>query len=80
MKVYVTKYALTQGIEEVSVTPCFDIDPNMVHDDRPGYMQCFHKGEWHRTLEEAVAKASAMRLKRIASLLRQVDKLTALKF
>ena len=77
MKVWVTKYALTNGIEEAEVK---DDGDGMVSDRRTYCWAYYRTGEWHKTLEAAKSQAESMRLKRIASLLSQVDKLTALKF
>ena len=74
---FITKYALTKGIQER--------DDLKVKDDgfaygKPGYesfkvgRECFH------TREEAAAAAEALRLKRIASLESQIDKLRKLTF
>ena len=40
----------------------------------------YHKGQWHRTREEAVEEATAMRAKRIKSLERQLTKLVNMSF
>lgn len=77
--VFVTKYALTVGIEEHKAEPCFDTDPNVVRviGATFGYL---HKGEWWRTREAAVKKACEMRAKKIASLQKQITKLSKLTF
>lgn len=80
MKVWITRYALTDGILESDAEICLDADMkgNMIVCDR-GY---FH-GEgrdWHRTKEAALVRAEKMRQKKIASLKRQIEKLEKIKF
>lgn len=76
--VWITKYALTQGIFAKEVT---DHGTSMVT-DHERYTSFYHgEGrEWHRTLESAVAQAEKIRLKKIASLEKEVAKLKALNF
>lgn len=75
---YLSKYALTDGIKkvEVDVSPCVD-----------GFV--YIKGHWrvyklggdiHKTEAEALAAAEAMRVKKIASLKKQIAKLEAVTF
>ena len=87
MKVWITKYALTQGIEE--------IDSNQVKEFEmtdTGYL-CFRRNEkysfateiysqkeWYRTKESAIKKAEEMRKKKIASLKKQIEKLEEMRF
>ena len=80
MKVYVTKYALTLGIQEREVVEC---GHGMVKDmDTAFVAQYYHiegKG-WHRTIESAIKHAHVMRDNRIKALEKQIDKLKKLKF
>lgn len=77
---YITKYALTAGIEEILVEDCFHISPQMVtRADKPWFGSYF-KDEWHRTRNAAVERAEAMRLKKIKSLEAQIKRLNALSF
>lgn len=87
MKVWITKYALTQGIEE--------IDSNQVKEFKmtdAGYL-CFRRNEkysytielysqkeWHRTKESAIKKAEEMRQKKIESLKKQIKKFEEMRF
>lgn len=48
--VYVTKYALTKGIEKREVRDCFDISPTMVASDGH-FSDHYHGDDWHRTYE-----------------------------
>jgi glutamyl-tRNA reductase len=69
--VYISKYALTEGIFEKE---------GDISDDFPELFLWYKKGEWHHTLEEAQAKAEQMRIKKIASLQKQLAKLEKLSF
>ena len=83
IRVWITKYALTDGIREAEVSE--RVDPNVVM--IKGVMadgtldQYFHgEGkEWHRTLESAQLKAEEMRTAKIASLRKQIEKLEGLQ-
>ena len=90
-KVWVTKYALTEGIIEFDtdrddrIEICYNVDytgGNMLLVKHPPhfYDQFFHgKGkQWHDDSESAMKQAEAMRMKKIASLQKQVIKLTNL--
>jgi hypothetical protein len=81
MKVYITKYALTQGIYEAEAERCTDISPTMIELRNPGYVtETFHGNDWHETKEEAVARAEEMRLARVKSLEKSIAKLRKLVF
>lgn len=84
MKVWITKYALTEGIREADVDQP-SAEPSMVVEEPKSndrYRQYFHgEGrEWHRTREAAEAKAEQMRQAKIASLKKQIAKLERLSF
>lgn len=75
---WISKYALTEGIYPKLIEDCFDIDPNFVHDvDGHG---TYHKGQWHRTREEAVAKAKEMQARKLISIDKQRSRIAALTF
>lgn len=79
MKIYVTKYALTQGIFEEP--NAIGHDHNVFSVSHAGYCDSYyHKGEYALTKEEAIAQAEAMRLKKIKSLNAQLLRLNSLKF
>lgn len=85
MKVWISKYALTQGIFEAEVTSnCLDVDPtgNMIATCEGSYMAHYHgEGrEWHKDKQSAIAKAEEMRKKKIASLKKQIEKLEKMEF
>ncbi|MCK5603805.1 hypothetical protein KAR91_18095 [Candidatus Pacearchaeota archaeon] len=67
---YVTKYALTRGVEKVELR-LSDGDPDIAKDD---FYHIFH-GEginWHRSEASAFDRAEVMRVKKIASLKKQI--------
>lgn len=83
MKVFVTKYALSAGIQEVEAQEITE----------KGYMRpvknnpyqwlewvSFDKKYWHHTREEAVDAAEEQRKKKIASLRKHIEKLEKMKF
>jgi hypothetical protein len=78
---YITKYALTTGIQEMFVehSPEF---AGMVREVTTGgaWAQAFHNKDWHRTKEEAVKRAEEMREKKLASIEEQIKRIKALKF
>lgn len=78
MKVWITKYALSQGIKEIEVEQSKDF-PDMVSDK---WNASYHgEGrEWHRTFESAKMKAEDMRLNKIVSLNKQIQKYEKMKF
>ena len=69
MKVFITKYALTQGIYEANVEKTSP--PNMFKTGSP----LFHAGEWYESIDEAMAHAENMRERRIKSLERSFEKM-----
>ncbi|MEL7494169.1 MAG: hypothetical protein AAGJ95_09435 [Cyanobacteria bacterium J06554_11] len=81
VKVWITKYALTKGIQEAEAETWAN-HKGMVSVPKWGALATFHgEGrEWHRTRESALKRAEEMRLRRIASLEKQLDKLRALRF
>ena len=77
MKVYITKYALTEGITEHVAELCSDTMIRVAGSKYPIY---YHKPDWHRRLADAVARAEDMRVKKIAALQQQLAKLEAITF
>lgn len=83
--VWITKYALTQGIFESDATVCSEADKtgDMIAVHTSGYCdQYFHGNgkDWTETIEEAVKIAEKMRDKKVASLGKQINKLQVMKF
>lgn len=80
MKVYITKYALTVGIEEADAE-LWDSGMISVKPKASGYVTSyFHRDEWHRTKDDAIARAEVMRRAKIASLRKSIAKLETLTF
>jgi len=79
MKVYITKYALSKGIQRHEVS---DIKhgTDRVFILGAMYSLWFFKPHWHTDKNTALQQAELMRLKKIASLERQIFKLRGLKF
>jgi hypothetical protein len=77
--VWVTKYALTSGIEAVEADVSEDRD--MVSYGNVGYgSQYAHGKDWHRTPEAALARAEEMRVAKIKSLNKSIDRIKKLVF
>lgn len=76
MKLWITKYALSAGIEEVDAEPEGD-EKSMLCIREKGYTRFFHGDgkDWHRTRESAAKKAEEMRVAKINSLQKQIEKL-----
>lgn len=77
MRVWVTKYALTQGIYEREVRDCGD---DMIADDSTHFTTYLHKGDWHTSKKDAILKADEMRKKKIESLKKKIKQLENMKF
>ena len=81
IKIYVTKYALTQGILFYpDAEKCEESNTNMVavRDGSP-YTQFFHGNDWHLTLESANERALAMVAAKRRSIEKQIRKLDQLE-
>jgi hypothetical protein len=72
MRVWITKYALTKGIKEVEGEACENTLTDMFD---AGKGEFYHRLDWHKTREEALKHAEWMRVKKIKSLTKQIDKL-----
>lgn len=79
--VWITKYALTKGIFELDVDPPDEKFPGMIC-DKENPLCTFHGegSEWHRTKTSAMVHAEKMRLNKIKSLKKQIEKLESLVF
>lgn len=77
---WVTKYALSTGIKIVSGRVCHSITSEAFAYSTNGFGAMAHGNDWHRTEAEAIARAEQMRLKKIASLEKQIAKLKKLSF
>jgi len=80
-EVWITKYALTQGIYKIMVEA--SIEETMVVQKKTGRMALnhyFHKPYWHLTREAAIEQAEAMRLKKLKTLKLQTMKFERMTF
>ncbi len=80
---YITKYALSdRKILKIEARLCGDVSNTMISYRTEGSMfdQYAHDTDWHRTLPDAIAKANEMRVKKIASLKKQIAKLEKIAF
>lgn len=77
MKIWITKYALTQGILEKDV---IFYEDGTVREAEGKFPIFYHRDEYHKTKESAIAKAEEMRKKKIASLKKQIEKMEKMKF
>jgi len=83
MKVFVTKYALTQGILEVEVEGEPTQGGMVISVPQSGEYKDYFHGEgkdWHRTLDAAREQAEKMRIAKIESLKKSLTKFERLKF
>lgn len=83
MTVYITKHALTSGIQEArDAQICRTVSESMIQVPSLGWNAYFH-GEgkqWHRTREGAVAKAKEMQAAKIRSLEKSLKKIKTMRF
>lgn len=84
MKVFVTKYALSDGIREVEVKQS-EQTPRMVTvvTANPHAWAVNYHGEgkdWHRTREAAVWRAKEMQELQLKALARRIERIKKLKF
>lgn len=80
MEVWISKYALTRGVFRVIGEQNARSMITVRQDN--GYPMYYHgeDTDWHRTEADAKAKADRMRITKIASLKKQLDKLEKMKF
>ncbi len=79
--VYVVRHALTKGILSLNKAVYdekFDLITGFFDGNK--YEQIFHKGQWVKTLPDAITLAEAMRVRKIASLKKQLSRLEKLSF
>lgn len=82
MKVWITKYALTKGIEEKEAVECPGFEGMIRVNGCSVFASNYHGegDEWHRNHDLALKQAEEMRQKKIASLKKQIEKLEKLRF
>lgn len=78
--VWITRYALTSGVEKARANRCGHINPDMIAVRRGTQTVYFHGKDWHETEKAALDRANQMRLKKIAALEKQIAKLQKLEF
>ena len=81
-KVFITKYALTSGIEEAEMDVKLN-NPNFkksCYGKFKGFSQGFYNDDFHLTKEDALKDAEKRRKKKIESLKKQISKLEQLSF
>lgn len=77
--VWVTKYALTSGVDKLFAKVCYAVSVNMIsYQSKFGYSCHAHGSDWHRTRTEAVADVAKRKAAKIASLRKQIAKLEAI--
>lgn len=79
-KIYITKYALTQGIIEADADFRNEGDTICNAKYGVGRREFFHKDQYSFERSDAVVQATSMRDKRIKSLTKQLNKLQKLDF
>lgn len=72
MRVFITKYALTQGIFEIEANV---LKPGMIRTVTASGGQVFFTPDWYTTRSDAVDRATNMLHGKIKSLKRQIEKL-----
>lgn len=81
MKVWISKYALTQGIYEVegeiaeSYSKMFCVPKS-----GKTFAMYFHKPDWYETKAEAIVRAEQMRANKLKALDKQIAKIKAMRF
>lgn len=76
IKVYITKYALTQGIQEEEADTIHHTD-TMVS---VGGWTYYHGNDWHLELDAAKQRAEQMRINKIESVRKSLKKLENMTF
>lgn len=79
-KAYVTKYALTDGIVIVDAEAS-ENSIGMISYKKPDHWGTMfaHGKDWHRTEEQALARAEEMRKKKIVSLEKSIAKMRSIE-
>lgn len=81
---WVTKYALTDGIQKISGNVCNETNDKLLRYKNMGSSGMYYShawgNEWHRTPEAALARAEEMRKNKIASLKKSLAKLESMIF
>jgi Ni,Fe-hydrogenase III large subunit len=76
--VFLHKNSLAKGIQEVKLT--VENNNGLLSQKVNGCIHCYHRSEYSDTLEEAIDKAESMRLAKIKSLKKQLERLENMVF
>jgi len=83
-KYWISKYALTQGIFEIEAEKRegYEGAENYIKHKLNGMMVSYaiEGKEWHKTKEEAIIRANELRIKKVASMKKQIAKLEKMEF
>jgi len=74
---WITKYALTSGVQKVEAKLCAPDMISVVQES--GFSNVFYGKEWHTTPAAAAAHVEIMRARKIASLKKDLEKLENMK-
>jgi len=79
-KYWISKYALTQGIFEIESNS--DPSEKLISHRLNGMTVSYYEEgkEWHKTKEEAIARAKDLKIKKIANMKKQIAKLEKMEF
>ena len=80
MKVWISKYALSDGVSEVDVDAKVTESGGLTFRSDTGYQVYYSANDWHNSKEKAVTKAEEMRQRKLKSLYKQIKKLSEIKF
>lgn len=80
IEVWVTKYALTEGIQRKRAALCADISPDMIAIINGHPNECYHGDDWHRDEISAIQKAKKMQKAELTSLDKRRARIAALSF
>jgi len=79
-KIYVTKYALSNGIQEVDADIDDDKGMALYKAEETIYTQYVHLPFYHLSKESAIAHAEELRAKKLKSLEKSIKKIKSIKF
>jgi len=80
MKVFISKYALSSGIFSVEADFLESKDSVKYRRDGGSFMEFAHKNEWHSCADKAIARAEEMRIAKLKSLDKQINKYSSMIF
>lgn len=79
MKVFITKYALTSGVEVKEAT-VWKENTNCIHIEGAVWNGFFCKPDWHDNWVDALARCEKMRSAKVKSCKKQLAKLEKMEF